>query len=658
MAEPIRAKPTATPEMRTSTLGTVRRGLRLLTPVESAGVAGIAVLIVVNGLVETVLIGAVAPLVLLIVDPERLLADPRVEPFTAALGTTEIETLVVGLGAAVCVAIVLGMLLSLATSLLGQRHSATCQNRLGKELMDRCLRAPYVWLSRTHSAEFARQFLLDIRQWRQGFLQSLVMIFQSAILICFPIILVLSVSPLVGSVFLLAIGAIGAVFVYSALGRIRGLGHTKKRESANLLRQITEAFQGIKDIKINNQTARVLAHFDTTQQSINSADVMHKFWIQLPQALVLAIGQIGFVGFALTLWSLGWSGANVVAMTAMLAVVITRVIPAFNRLSGHLGALNHALPFVDGLSDIFSELEQLPEGHSTDASRSGASVPEDWRRIRFEGVSFGYPDAEQDAVSEVSFTLERGKWYGLVGPSGAGKSTLVDLAMGLLSPTSGRILVDEIPLNELNPESWRQRLAYVPQNLLLLDDTLLSNITFGASPDSISSQPLSAVLADAQLDTVVTSLANGLQTRLGERGGLLSGGQAQRVGLARALYRQADLLVLDEATSALDAMTEAAVLGSMIKRLTAGLALIVTHRTGSLRHCDRIFVVTDGRLVANGTYDELYANSALFRRLATEHDAGPKAGSGPETTPVDTPAAPSQNRRISGQLERAVRSLD
>ncbi len=620
MGEPetVTALPKPSPAGRARAISVIRRGLQLLTPSESAGLVGIALLMTVNGLVEIGVIGAVVPLVWLLVYPERLLSDPRAEPVIAALGSPDLPVLLVGLAIAMAAAILLSTFLTLTTTLLAQRHAAACQNRLGMELLERCLEAPFLWVAQKNSAEFARQFVIDIRTWRQNFVQSLLMIFQSLVLILFPIVLVLGVSPLTGSVFLLVVGAIGLALVYVTHGRVRGLGHTKKRETANLLKQVTQVFQGIKDIKINNQGSHLLQHFDATQKSINTADVMHKFWIQLPQALVLAIGQIGFVGFALALWALGMSGADVLAMTAMLGVVITRVVPAFNRLNGHLGALNHALPFVEDLSDTLADLNQPAEAGSVEAAQPGLPVPADWRSLSFEKVCFRYPNAPADAVTDLTFTLERGKWFGLVGASGSGKSTLVDLAMGLLTPTAGRILVDGVPLADLDRKDWRRRLAYVPQDLLLLDDTLVANVAFGVSPDAVRSERLDTVLSEAQLSNVVSALPEGLHSRLGERGGHLSGGQAQRIGLARALYRQPEFLVLDEATSALDAATEAAVLGAIANPGSSSLTLLITHRTESLRQCDEILVVADGRCVASGTYDTLFASSPIFRRLATE----------------------------------------
>jgi ABC-type multidrug transport system fused ATPase/permease subunit len=215
---------------------------------------------------------------------------------------------------------------------------------------------------------------------------------------------------------------------------------------------------------------------------------------------------------------------------------------------------------------------------------------------------------------DVELSLNRGGFYGFIGQSGAGKTTLANLLLGLIDPTAGAVRVDEIPLPLLSRTSWQKSFGYVPQDPFILDGTVRENITFGqpASDDEIW-----RALRLARLRDVVERLDGKLDARVGENGRQLSGGQVQRLAIARALLRAPDVLFLDEATSALDTLTEAELLGTLSELRGQTTIIMITHRMHALRDCDNIFVLENGRLIAKGTYDELEKNSRQFCELAT-----------------------------------------
>ena len=214
---------------------------------------------------------------------------------------------------------------------------------------------------------------------------------------------------------------------------------------------------------------------------------------------------------------------------------------------------------------------------------------------------------------------------GIVGSTGAGKSTLIELLVGVLEPSEGRVSADGSSIHD-GRRAWQQRLGYVPQTIFLLDDSLRRNIALGVPDPEIDEARVREVLRQAQLETFVESLPEGLDTRVGEGGVRLSGGERQRLGVARALYPRPAVLVLDEATSALDAVTEAALLGAMRELPQRPTQVVVTHRVASLRGSDRLVLLERGRIADAGTYGELVARSAAFRALAESAEAdGAKA---------------------------------
>jgi HlyD family secretion protein len=216
----------------------------------------------------------------------------------------------------------------------------------------------------------------------------------------------------------------------------------------------------------------------------------------------------------------------------------------------------------------------------------------------------------------VDLEVELNAVVGIVGPSGAGKTTLVEVILGLLEPTAGRVMVDGRAIDSANVTAWQRMVAYVPQSIYMSDDTILRNVAFGVPDNEIDHDLAAEAMRIAHLDGFVSSLPKGAHTMTGERGVRLSGGQRQRIGIARALYGRARLLVLDEATSALDGITEA-----VIEDAIAGLAgkvtvVIIAHRLSTVRRCDTIHLMDRGRIVASGTYDDLIARNETFRAMA------------------------------------------
>lgn len=315
------------------------------------------------------------------------------------------------------------------------------------------------------------------------------------------------------------------------------------------------------------------------------------------------------------------SGAEALPTVGLFAYAGFRLIPMTNRLVVQLNALRASAPAVDSIYDdmLLIRHEVAPEWEEAGGALALGS------ELRVEGVSYTYPGAVRPAISDVNLVLPSGGSLGIVGPTGAGKSTLVDLVVGLLTPTEGRILSDGVDLKGRH-RRWRQRIGYVPQSIFLLDDTLRRNIAMGIADERIDDDAVEAAIRMARFEGVVASLPEGLDTPLGERGIRLSGGERQRVGIARALYHDPDLLVFDEATSALDNVTEAEVNRAVESLRGRKSMLVIAHRLSTVRRCDRLLYLEDGRIVAEGSYDDLLASDPRFRRMAGAPEAPTRDG--------------------------------
>ncbi|MCP4967921.1 MAG: ATP-binding cassette domain-containing protein [bacterium] len=236
--------------------------------------------------------------------------------------------------------------------------------------------------------------------------------------------------------------------------------------------------------------------------------------------------------------------------------------------------------------------------------------------LKISAVSYRYPGAPTQALSQVSLTLPLGAAVGIVGQTGAGKTTLVDVILCLLEPESGLLSIDGIPITDANRRAWQQTIGYVPQDIFLADNTVAANVAFGVAPRDIDMAAVERSARIANLhDFVTENLEHGYETQIGERGIRFSGGQRQRVGIARALYRDPDLLVMDEGTSALDNITERAVMEAVNNLGRTKTVVLIAHRLTTVKSCDQIFLLENGRLSASGAYDELVAGSERFRNM-------------------------------------------
>jgi HlyD family secretion protein len=325
----------------------------------------------------------------------------------------------------------------------------------------------------------------------------------------------------------------------------------------------------------------------------------------------------GLVGLALVLGGREQGAGPWLGQLTFVAFAAYRLLPTLQQA---FSAVVRIRADRAGFALIASDLRQARTAPSLVAAES-ARPQVSWKgrprqEIRLSEVSFRYSADGPCTLESVSVRIPARAMVGLVGANGAGKTTLVDLISTLLIPTAGHVEVDGEVLNDTNRAAWRARIAYVPQSIFLLDSSIAQNIALGVTPEAIDRQRLEEAVRSAQLDEVIRRLPGGYDYKVGERGVGLSGGQRQRLGIARALYRDASVLLLDEATNALDGLTEQelmATLGNLRGRYTI---VLIAHRFSTVRHCDMIFELAGGKIVGSGTSDELLNRSEAFRRMA------------------------------------------
>jgi ATP-binding cassette subfamily B protein len=302
--------------------------------------------------------------------------------------------------------------------------------------------------------------------------------------------------------------------------------------------------------------------------------------------------------------------ASALPLLGALALGAQRLLPALQQAYGAWATIVGSQAAVAGTLEL---LEQPVD----EAMLAMAPSPLSFKKtIRFDAVRFRYLANGPWVLDHFDLTIPKGSRVGFVGTTGSGKSTALDLLMGLLTPTEGTLLVDELPVTGARVRAWQRAIAHVPQQIYLADASLAENIAFGVAPGDIDLNRVRRAASQAQIAEFIEARPEGYDAMVGERGIRLSGGQRQRIGIARALYKRAGVLIFDEATSALDNVTEALVMDA-IDSLSRDLTIvIIAHRLSTVQHCDLIVELDGGKVAAQGTYERLLETSSSFRNLA------------------------------------------
>jgi ABC-type multidrug transport system fused ATPase/permease subunit len=588
----------------------------LLDRAERRQLALLLLLVIGMALVDMVGVAAVLPFLAVAADP----AAARGHWFLAALyeasGVTSDHAFVLLLGLLVVGFLLLGLAVKLAGQFRIVRFGHQRNHSLSLRLMQRYMQHPYVWFLNRNSANLGAAILSECDRVVGSALLPALRILAHGVTLLFLFGLLVAVSPGVALAAVLGVGGAYAAVFLLVRRRLTRLGQSQIAANRARYRIAQEAFGGIKDVKLMGLEAHYAARYEGPSRESAMNGAASQVIGELPRfvlealafsALVLAILGLMLVQDARL--------AEVLPVLGVFGFAVLKMFPAVQNIYHSLTQIRFAAPMLAKL-----------HGDLCGAGAASATAPEApppaplplHRAITLDEVRFAYPSAARPSLDGLSLTIPVRSTVGLVGGTGAGKTTAVDLILGLLEPDAGQVLVDGVPMGAANRAAWQRSLGYVPQAIFLSDESVAANIAFGIPPETRDMAAVERAARLAELhDFILRDLPQGYDTPVGERGVRLSGGQRQRIGIARALYRDPAVLILDEATSALDNLTERAVMDAVANLAHAKTIIMIAHRLTTVKACDTIFLLEDGRLAAQGTFDELVARSETFRRMAS-----------------------------------------
>ncbi|MGR3626404.1 MAG: ABC transporter ATP-binding protein [Limimaricola sp.] len=559
---------------------------------------------------ETIGVGAILPFLALVSDPGLADSNPLLRRYCDMLGLQSREARLIGIGAGLVALIMTGMLVRVLVTYMQFRFCLMRACALGARLLQGHLSQDHLRQIGRNGSDLGSAILSEVDTVVRESILPAVLLISNGLAVALIATLVFLVAPGValGLSLLLAMVFLG---VYALLRhRLAATGLQRLQANRARFRAVQEITGGSREIRLLGLERRSLARFHGPARSMAETQTAGQVMSRLPRFVLEAVVYGGFVALVLGM-SLrrGADMAELLPLFGLLGMAATRLFPAMQSIYQCLSQIRLSRPSLDRIgAQLAAAGPPPPDGPAP------APLPLE-REIALEAVHFRYPGQARAVLDGVSLRIPARGTVGVVGGTEAGKTTLIDLILGLIAPGSGRVCVDGAPIGAGNLRAWQRNVGYVPQHIFLLDDSIAANIAFGEDVPDMAAVERAARIA-ALHEFVRAELPHGYATRVGERGVRLSGGQRQRIGIARALYRDPDVLILDEATSALDTVTERAVMAAVHRLSGRKTVILIAHRLSTVKGCDSILLMQGGRIVAQGPYATLIDQSPDFRRLA------------------------------------------
>lgn len=583
--------------------------ISIFSQVEKRKLYQLQILVLIMTIFQIVSIASFAPFISMISDlgvleSENLLAELyQMSGFTKNQFVMYVGLTVIGL-------ISISTFLSIRVTWLLFNYSAKLGMRLSARLLKYYLGKNYLFHVSNSSSFLMKQVIIEARRVGDGIVTPFIQLISNTLFIILVVIALLFYKPMVtilGGGILLIVYLL--IYMFTK-GNIKANGQNITNKSMLRSKITFNSFGGVRDILHMDRQYFFVNKFSTASDSFAKSQALNSIFSLFPKYIVELIALGGIVLVLILFIQPGSDEfTELIPVVVVFSLLLIKLIPAFQSVFGNLAKVKANLPAFDSLRDDFMKMDV----DVTDASAEETLSFE--KSIELRDLHYKYPGERGTVLNGMNFTIKKNETIGLVGYSGSGKSTLADILVGFLTFEEGEILVDGTKLTPETHKQFKKNIGFVSQNIFLLDATIRENIAFGIEPDDIDEDKLMSSIEQASLQELLQDLPNGINTEVGERGIQLSGGQVQRIAIARALYTECEILIFDEATSALDGITEQNILDSIKEFQGTKTIIMIAHRLTTLIDCDAIYVLDKGRVDDSGTFEELSKENKIFKKM-------------------------------------------
>lgn len=549
-------------------------------------------LILIGTSLETLGVTAIIPFINAIMSPDKFLQNEYAKLVYDLLHLTEVEHFIIVLAIALIGVYVLKNAFLCFMYLVQFRFVHNNQVRLSNRLMLCYLNQPYAYHLQHNSAGLQTKVNADVENFFTTVLQLINVLTDGCVCLALFVLLFITDKSI-------TIGVAGLVIVFILTfyrwfkSKMEKLGVQRRIYAKKSIQSLHQAFGGIKEIKVLGEENFFAKQFNYNHSKMVDAKRQVNTYSMMPKPIMETLCIAGLMIVVSLKIYRGVDMDYFISTLSVFALAVIRILPSSSRLSSNLSNLVYGKASVDAIYDDIKEIEVLESNTDMDGEKITEQITFE-KEFTVKDICFAYENTDKNVLDGASLVLPKNKMVAFVGASGAGKTTLADIILGILQIKSGDMLVDGISVKD-KMSVWQKKLGYIPQTIYIIDDTIRRNVAFGIKDENIDDAMVWKALEDAQLKEFVEGLEDGLDTVIGERGSRISGGQRQRIGIARALYRDPDVLVLDEATSALDNETEKAIMDSIEALSGKKTMLIIAHRLTTIQNCDYVYRIENGK---------------------------------------------------------------
>jgi ABC-type multidrug transport system fused ATPase/permease subunit len=586
--------------------------LSLLNRREKRQLIFVLIAMLIMGFVELVGVGSISPFISIVSNPEVIHTNKYLSSAYTYLNFSSAKNFIIFFGVVIIIVLALCNVCLAGVSALIYFYSGKRYHSISMRLLEKYLRQPYVYYLNVNTSDLTKKIHSDVNTFVNRILITFLQLISSVVIAVFIIALLIVASPIL-AVFTSVLFSLVYVVIFTSVRKfLAKKGSERVVYNSLKYKYINEIFGGIKDIKILGKEGVFLKLFSMPSKKYAMSEAVSELFSEIPKYLLETIAFGSILGIIIFMVIGGTTINEFLPVLTVYAVGAYRLLPVLQKIFRSVASMKYHFPVV---KILYKDLHELSDGEIL----TYEDIPrmEFCKNICLRNITFQYPNVSRNVINSQILVVAANTSIALVGATGCGKTTFVDIILGLLLPAEGKILVDNIEVNDENRKNWQRNIGYVPQLIYLTDDSIKNNIAFGIAPEKIDDD---AVIKAAKLanihDFIINELEDGYSTVVGERGVRLSGGQRQRIGIARAVYHDPSVLILDEATSALDGLTENAIMDA-IKNLSHKKTIImIAHRLTTVKHCDIIYMMDKGVFSDQGSYEELYSRNSLFRKMA------------------------------------------